>query len=229
MRTADTFTELYSQIKARKVPFFAVFFVTVLCTYALLYAVDFYPEEPQAEEATMVEEMVLEETVTEEIPETAEVSYPLPTKIIFDSLDGREIEVLNPVSREIADLDEALLSGVVRHPDSADFADEGNIFILGHSSYLPNVLNPNFQAFNGIQELVWGDRIRLHSEDTEYVYRVERVYAAEASDVIVPFTPGEARLTLATCDSFGSKDDRFIVEAILIGSGPLEEEEATNT
>jgi len=163
----------------------------------------------------------------ETLPENAEIrepvrvlDSPVPLKITFDSLD-REVTVMNPASRTIADLDEALLSGAVRHPDSADFQEDGNIFILGHSSYLPNVFNKNFQAFNGIQELVWGDIIRLESGDTEYTYRVDKVYKAKASEIFVPETPGEARLTLATCNSFGSKDDRFMIEAVLVSQAPL--------
>lgn len=220
MKTANSFNELYAQLKLRKVPFLVTFFVVVTLTYAVLYAIDFIPEAPaeSAEDSVVTSEVVPE---PEEAPVEAPVAYPLPTKIIFDSLDNREVVVLNPASREIAELDEALLEGAVRHPDSADFDNEGNIFILGHSSYLPNVLNRNFQAFNGIEKLTWGDRIRLQSEDTEYIYRVEKVFEAAASDVVVPFTPGEARLTLATCNSFGSKDDRFIVEAVLVGTQPI--------
>lgn len=139
----------------------------------------------------------------------------LPTKIIIEKL-AKEVTVLNPQERDIPSLDAALLSGVVRHPDSADFSEPGNIFILGHSSYLPNVFNKNFQAFNGIQELDWGDKIQLQSAGKEYTYFVEEVYKAAAADVIVPMTPGKSRLTLATCNSFGSKDDRFIVEAKLV-------------
>ncbi len=220
MKTPTTFNELYAQFKLRKIPFFVVFFVVVTVTYGIFYALDFYPE-PVVTEA--VEETVLEEMaeIVGEEPEIVMVDSPKPNKIIFDSLNNKEVVVLNPESREIAELDKALLEGVVRHPDSADFQEPGNIFILGHSSYLPNVLNRNFQAFNGIQNLKWGDRIRLQSDDTEYTYRVEKVYEASAEEVVVPFTPGEARLTLATCNSFGSKDDRFMVEAILIGSSPL--------
>ena len=151
---------------------------------------------------------------------TANISA-LPVSITFDSLQGRTVTVLNPTSRAVADLDAALLTGVVRHPDSATFANPGNIFILGHSSYLPNVFNKNFQAFNGLQELTWGDTIRVNSEDTEYVYRVDRVYKAKASEVSVPITSGEAKLTLATCNSFASKDDRFIVEATLVDTNAL--------
>jgi LPXTG-site transpeptidase (sortase) family protein len=95
------------------------------------------------------------------------------------------------------------------------------MFILAHSSYLPTVFNKNFQAFNGIQDLVWGDTIRVRSVDAEYIYSVQKVYQAKASEVAVPATPGKAQLTLATCNSFGSKDDRFVVEATLIETKKL--------
>lgn len=141
-----------------------------------------------------------------------------PTQIVFDSLDGRTVLVQNPNSRDIAVLDAALLKGVVRHPDSGDFERIGTIVLFGHSSYLPNVMNKNFQAFNGIQKLTWGDIIRLESESREYVYRVDRVYEASASDASaeVKVEAGKRKLTLVTCDSFGSMSDRFIVEASLI-------------
>ena len=110
-------------------------------------------------------------------------------------------------------MDTALLEGAVRHPDSAKLAQNGNVFILGHSSYLPTVINKNFQAFNGIQELAWGDTIEVSSGSHVYVYEVEKVFKAQASDLTVPIAGEERRLTLATCNSFGSTDDRFIVEA----------------
>lgn len=216
--------ELYRRLMERKIAFFIVFFVTVTLTYGLLFAIDFIPEPVTVEEAA--ETLKNTDNKPQNQPElnaneVAVVASPLPVKIIFDRL-GREVNVLNPNSRAIPDLDEALLSGAVRHPDSADFQEAGNIFILAHSSYLPNVLNKNFQAFNGIEELTWGDKIRLQSNDMEYVYRVEKVYEAKAAEVFVPETPGEANLTLATCNSFGSKDDRYMVEARLIGSYALE-------
>jgi LPXTG-site transpeptidase (sortase) family protein len=138
----------------------------------------------------------------------------LPVSMYIEKL-GRTVEVLNPVSRTIADLDTALLDGAVRHPDSAAPNQDGNVFILGHSSYLPNVFNRNFQAFNGIQNLQWGDTITLTSDDAVYTYRVEKVYKARASDITVPIAGTSQLLTLATCNSFGSTDDRYIVEATL--------------
>lgn len=218
------YNRMFQLIWERKVPFFAVFFVVVLVTYTLLTVIDFIPE-PKSDEIGSLEVTNEESSIAENGPESIEavetvVIDPLPHKIIFDSLN-REVTISNPESRDITDLDAALLSGAVRHPDSADFSEPGNIFILGHSSYLPNVFNKNFQAFNGIQELTWGDKIRLQSEDHEYTYFVEEVYKARAEEVVVPETPGKANLTLATCNSFGAKDDRFIVEAKLVSERAL--------
>jgi LPXTG-site transpeptidase (sortase) family protein len=143
-----------------------------------------------------------------------------PVRVIFDELDSRVVPVLNPKSRDVAVLDEALLKGVVRHPDSADFERTGTIFLFGHSSYLPHVVNKNFQAFNGIEKMRWGDIVRLESESREYIYRVDRVYKVSAHDAEVKIETGKAKLTLVTCDSFGAKSDRFILEATLINSEP---------
>ncbi len=220
MQYPYSFNELLRQLSVRKVSFFVTFFFVILFSYAVLYIVDFIPEPVEEETSPIVNEEVAQEVIKEVIPVVVEpkeeIDTSLPVKIIFETLN-KEVTVLNPQSREIADLDEALLSGAVRHPDSADFTEDGNIFILAHSSYLPNVFNKNFQAFNGIQDLTWGDKIRVQSEGMEYVYSVKKTYKAKATEVFVPETPGEANLTLATCNSFGSKDDRFMVEAKLVG------------
>jgi LPXTG-site transpeptidase (sortase) family protein len=75
------------------------------------------------------------------------------------------------------------------------------------------VFNKNFQAFNGIQGLAWGDKIEVFSGDQIFEYRVEKVYKANAQDATVPIAGAGYKLTLATCNSFGSVDDRWIVEA----------------
>lgn len=221
MSFIDQLFVIVTKIQARLSVFLGVFFVTIALTFSILYIVDFLPETPEAPEPSATAVAVAatttdEDTAIEREPVAAVFQGDAtPDVIIIDALD-KTVPILNPTSRAIPDLDAALLSGAVRHPDSADFSADGNMFILGHSSYLPNVFNSNFQAFNGLQNLTWGDRIRVQSADTEYIYRVERVYQAKASELIVPHTPGEARLTLATCNSFGSVDDRHMVEAVLI-------------
>jgi sortase (surface protein transpeptidase) len=173
MKTASSFTELYEQLKLRLVPFTVGFFVVTFLTYLVLYVADVYPEPvtntvPESETASELSDepvaaraAVATQPSTEVVVPTpiVEVS-PYPTSITFDELD-QTVAVLNPTSPEYSALDAALSQGVVRHPQSADFADTGNMVILGHSSYLPNVLNRNYQAFNGIENLDWGDIVRV--------------------------------------------------------------------
>lgn len=224
-------TQLIDAILLRKTAFVMAFFVIFIATYAILFWLDFLPElvEKKENEAVVQEsaeqlpELALpsqEEMLTTLNTEDKEVlevpSSPVfPLSIEIEALD-RKITVLNPTSRLYSDLDAALLEGAVRHPDSATLEQSGTVFILAHSSYLPVVRNKNFQAFNGIQNLKWGDTIILTSVDGIYVYRVDKVYRANAQDVIVPIAGPTKRLFLATCNSFGSIDDRYIVEADLV-------------
>jgi LPXTG-site transpeptidase (sortase) family protein len=233
----------YSSPAEKRLVFIFVFVGVLALTYAFFYSIDFLPEKPDTATSspkvaalevgsvpTTLSPLVNEEEDTEPViehrahdgeePHEGSID-PYPVRIVFDDLDGRTITVRNPESRSIEALDTALLSGVVRHPDSADFARPGTIFLFGHSSYLPNVINKNFQAFNGIQKMTWGDMIRLQSSDTEYVYRVDRVYEASALEAEVKIETGKAKLVLVTCDSFGAKSDRFVVEATLIESAKL--------
>ncbi len=154
----------------------------------------------------------------------AETSDRHPRRLIIDAL-GRDIPIQNPESRAIADLDAALLSGAVRHPDSANLSEQGTVFLFGHSSHVPVVRNKNFQTFNGIETLRQGDPIRVQSADREYRYRVSKVYEARASVASVALGGAPARLTLVTCNSFGSTDDRFVVEAEYVGVSPLKAED----
>jgi LPXTG-site transpeptidase (sortase) family protein len=200
--------------------FFLVFVGALALTYGFFFVIDFLPEKPGTQEPAPV---VVVDDSQPEATTTPMTTDPYPVEIIFDALDNRSYAVLNPESRAVSDLDAALLKGAVRHPDSADFMNPGTIFLFGHSSYLPKVINKNFQAFNGIQKLEWGDLIRLRSSDAEYVYRVDKVYEASADDAEVEIEMGIPKLTLVTCDSFGEKSDRFIVEASLIKTTELTE------
>lgn len=226
MKSASSWQEFYQQLRIRKVPFFVAFFVTVFMTYFVLYVIDFIPEAPEdanTTDATVEATMTAPVATTTPTPTFSVVSAAAahPVEIYFDRFE-RGVTVLNPTTTDITTLDQDLLSGVVRYPESADLTEKGNMLIFGHSSYLPNVFNKNFQAFNDIQKLTWGDKIRVYSDDTEYVYRVEKVYQAKATELTVPETPGESRLTLATCNVLGAKEDRYIVEASLLETLPHE-------
>lgn len=218
----NTFENVYQQINHNKFAFLVMFFFVFTGTFAFLYALDFYPEPiknevkavTEAETSPVIETPpVTPEPISE--PELQVGSDTLPSSITIEALN-KTVTVLNPSSNSVAALDAALLKGVIRHPDSASFGEEGNMFILGHSSYLPTVHNRNFQALNGIQNLKWGDTIKLSSKDAQYIYKVEKTYKVKASGFTVPVAGKGKTLTLATCNSFGSTDDRFIVEATLV-------------
>lgn len=213
---------LFDTVWDRKVAFLLAFFVIFTITYGVLFALDFLPEPKTGDSAT--DELTVETSATSTPSDSAPVvpvtATAKPVALKIASLN-REVAVLNPETRDIIELDAQLLKGVVRHPDSALLGEEGNVVILGHSSYLPNVMNKNFQALNGIQKMKWGDTIELESDGTIYTYRVEKVYQAKASGVTIPTDVTGKRLTLVTCNSFGSKEDRFIVEAKLLSEKAL--------
>lgn len=220
-----SWTQIVDAILLRKLAFLTAFFVVFISTYTVLSWFDFLPEPKSAEveSSVVVDDNNIEGVKTEAVEpkietvpvESTVATIILPKAITIEALD-KTITVLNPESREIAALDEALLSGVVRHPDSATLGQSGTVFILGHSSYLPSVRNKNFQAFNGIQNLKWGDIIEVTALEGKFIYRVEKVYRANAQEITVPIAGDSNRLVLATCNSFGTKDDRYIVEAELI-------------
>lgn len=130
--------------------------------------------------------------------------------------------ISNPTSTDIEALDEELLSGAVRYPTSAKLGQAGNVVLFGHSSYLPVVGNPAYKTFNGIQKLVAGDAVIIYSSGTAYTYRVRSLMKeSAAADAGINLAVDGRALTLATCDSFGTKSDRFVVTADFVESHPI--------
>ncbi len=190
--------------------FLAVFFVTV----STLSALDLLPEPPAkvAEEVSVAPAALSAAALMADPEDAVRVEIP---KV------GINVTIKNPSSTDVAVLDEALLTGAVRYPASAKLGEEGNTILFGHSSYLPIVNNQSFKAFNEIQNLEKGDRITVYGEERAYVYAVTQVAEADANSDAIPLTKTGHTLTLATCDSFGKKTDRFIVVADLVESYPL--------
>lgn len=217
-----------TQIMEQKVAFLVAFFCIFTLSYGLLFALDFYPEPVTSKVASTTASVATTAQPVKIVTATTTAPEPvqnigadtLPLTLIIPALD-RTVTVLNPSSNTVAAMDAALLKGVIRHPESATFGEEGTMFILGHSSYLPTVHNRNFQALNGIQNLKWGDTITINAQNTAYTYKVEKTYKAKASDLTIPISGAGKHLTLATCNSFGTKDDRYIVEATLVKTTPI--------
>jgi LPXTG-site transpeptidase (sortase) family protein len=149
--------------------------------------------------------------------QTPERRAYLPETIVIPSLK-KTIPVSNPQSRDVSVLDKALLKAVVRYPGSGLLGQEGNIFIFGHSTGYRTVNNALFKAFNGIQNLEEGSVIELHGKGKIHIYQVTKVTKADANEALVDLKveSGERKLTLSTCDSFGKKTSRFVVEAAFL-------------
>ena len=202
--------------------FVAVFILVFVASLLTLAYFDLLPENPASSEASesgSTTPLVVEwEPGVASALEAPEVTGgELPTRIEIPAI-GLKTAVSNPTSTSIEVLDKNLLSGAVRYPTSGKIGAEGNAIIFGHSSYLPVVSNKNFKAFNNIQKLRDGDRITVYGKDRAYVYEVESVMKADATTGAIPLTVEGSKLTLATCNSFGEKTDRFVVTATLVDS-----------
>lgn len=144
-------------------------------------------------------------------------SSEVPVQIRIEKL-GRTASVANPISTNVDTLDALLLKGAVRYPSSAKLGEEGNVVLFAHSSYLPIVGNQAYKTFNGIQTLQAGDIITVSSNRTAYTYRVRNVVKENAAQGAIELANTGKVLTLATCNSFGQKSDRFVLTADFVES-----------
>ncbi len=144
----------------------------------------------------------------------------LPTRLIIEKI-GIDTLISNPTSQKVSVLDQALLSGGVRYPGSASLEEVGNMLLFGHSSGLKVVHNKAYRAFNDIGKLAIGDEVKVRSSTKEYVYKVTKVSAISADKQLVEFKTTAKMLTLSTCNTFGKKSDRYVVEAQFVRSYPI--------
>ncbi|MBU4480208.1 sortase [Patescibacteria group bacterium] len=143
-----------------------------------------------------------------------------PVRIIIDDASINSI-ILNPQETDITVLEEALKLGVVRYPGSGLLGENNNIYLFGHSTSYEIVRNQVYKSLNGLGNLKKGATIRIQSLNKEYIYRVTSVTMQKNSDAIVRFNTGKKTLTISTCNTLGSKEDRYIVEADYITSYPI--------
>lgn len=136
-----------------------------------------------------------------------------PDHIRIDKI-GVNTVVNNPNTTDIAVLDQSLTTGAVHYPGSGTVED-GNMFIFGHSSGLPVVRNQAYKAFNGLEELVRGDEIEVSADGITYIYEVTSVKLLDENNALVSFDNSGRTLTLSTCNTFGAKQERWVVEANL--------------
>jgi len=129
---------------------------------------------------------------------------PAPMAVLRIARIGLEVAVLPGT-------DDATLDRAVGHIEGTSVPDAvGNIGIAGHRDGF----------FRGLKDVTAGDLIELVTLRNTLVYRVERTWIVDPTDVsVLDPTPGQA-LTLVTCYPFyfvGSAPQRFIVRALPAG------------
>jgi LPXTG-site transpeptidase (sortase) family protein len=142
----------------------------------------------------------------------------LPQRIVIRKI-GVDSSVRNPTVATNAVLNDFLLKGAVRYPGSGTLG-KGNIFLFGHSTGLALVNNQAYKTFNNLKNLNPEDEIVVQSENRDYVYKVTSTALVDSDKALVDFTTTKNMLTLSTCNVFGEKQERFIVQALFVKSRP---------
>ena len=200
----------------RKWSFLWLFTIAFLSSVAVLGQMDLLPEKPVVAVAPVV---TLTANKSDDVKiDNIQTVPELPAKIKITKI-SLSASVVNPTTNGIEVLDKELLKGVVRYPTSAKLGEVGNVVLFGHSSYLPVVNNQVYKTFNGIQKLAVGDVVIVYSSNTAYTYRVRSV-AKESADnnTAIQLSMNDKVLTLVTCNSFATKQDRFVVTADFVES-----------
>lgn len=195
------------RIRAKKWSFFGFFVIVFFGSVFILGQLGLLPETISA---TAVEAVTPTDSPAPTVVE-------LPTKIEISKI-SLSANVVNPTATDIASLDKELLKGAVRYPTSAKLGETGNVVLFGHSSYLPVVGNQAYKAFNDIQKLAVGDVVTVYSAGTAYTYRVRVVEKKTVTNDGIELSITGRVLTLVTCNSFGAKEDRFMVTADFVES-----------
>lgn len=215
VKTAARFARASRTAYTKKWSFLAAFACILFLMVWLAASLDILPNPPKKQV------IAIDPSSIPTMSAVAATAPELPTKLEIPAI-GLVQNVGNPETTDVAKLDSALLTGPVRYPTSSNLGEPGNVIIFGHSSYLPIVHNQAFKAFDGIQKLKAGDLIEVTGQGHVYTYAVETVEKENATVDAIPLSVQGSKLTLATCDSFGQKSDRFVVTATLVGTTVLQ-------
>lgn len=144
--------------------------------------------------------------------EAAPQTATKPTYISIPKIDVSS-QILQPNSQRVDVLDAALQQGAVYYPGSGTI-EGGNIFLFGHSTNWAIVQNQAYKTFNDLDKLVVGDEIQLKANGKTYIYSVEKVQLVDANQAFIDLSKPGRRLTISTCNTFGEKSERWVVDAV---------------
>jgi LPXTG-site transpeptidase (sortase) family protein len=137
--------------------------------------------------------------------------YIRPDRITIPKIGVNTI-IEQPNTRDVSELDRLLQNGAVHYPGSGSVS-AGNMFIFGHSTGFSVVQNPAYKAFNNLEDLSRGDEIEIFADGDIYIYKVTKVTLVNDDQALVEFNNTARTLTISTCNTFGAKQERWVVEA----------------
>lgn len=117
-------------------------------------------------------------------------------------------------------IQQGLQTGVVQLKGTALPGEVGNVFISGHSSYLPFAKGDYKQVFATLPNTKLGDQIFIIHGGTLYTYKVENVFETKPTEIEIMKQSTDSVLTLSTCVPIGTATRRFIVQAKQISPKP---------
>jgi len=117
-----------------------------------------------------------------------------------------------------------LKQGVGHFPGSAFPGENGNVFVIGHSSYYWWEDGNFKEVFALLDRLAVGDKIYAGYKGKKYVYVVSESKIVAPADVSVLAQTAEPEISLMTCNPVGTAINRLVVVAKQVA--PLSSENA---
>lgn len=205
-------------LKKSQVKFISYFGAIFVVSFVLLYTAGLVPEVLKTNEGDSLRTLwdKAQKSSVDNQKKQGTIVGENPTRIVIDRI-GVDATISNPNTTNITTLDEYLKQGAVHYPGSG-FLGLGNMFLFAHSTGLAVVHNQAYKTFNGLKDLRSGDIIKVYGAAKIYEYRVISVTLVDETRALVEFNDSKNMLTLSTCNTFGAKSERYVVEADYIRS-----------
>ncbi len=200
-------------LKKSQSKFVFYFLAIFIVIFILLYSAGLVPETLKKNEGDTLRTLwdkAQKESIEKQIGQNI-LTAESPTRIVIEKI-GVDSTIANPSTTNVTTLDEYLKQGAVRYPGSG-LLGVGNMFIFGHSTGIAIVHNQAYKTFNGLKDLKAGDIIKVYGASRIYNYKVSSVVLVDQSKALVELDGNKNMLTLSTCNTFGAKTERYIVEA----------------
>jgi LPXTG-site transpeptidase (sortase) family protein len=199
-------------LKKSQIKFIIYFAIIFFVAFILLFSLGLVPDSIKNNEGDSLRTLwdkAQKKAIDNQINQDTVVAES-PTRIVISKI-GVDATISNPSTTNVTTLDEYLKLGAVRYPGSG-LLGVGNMFIFGHSTGIRIVNNQAYKTFNNLKDLKSGDIIEVYGSSKIYRYMVSSVVLVDQTRALVEFND-KNMLTLSTCNTFGTKSERYVVEA----------------